>query len=123
MKDIELESVGEGVYDWKFTNNDISVVNGNQRLLSAVIHSIMLNRNELEQSIYIDKGCMAHEYVKQNATEENLEKVSSTIRASINELHGVTDSSIQVAQKDNTITISKITIQKTDGTEVVINAI
>lgn len=123
MKDIQLVSNGNGVYDWNFVDNDLCVVNGNQRLLSAVLHAVLLHQNELDQELYMNKGCLAHDYVKELATESNIEKISDIIRTTIKEIYGVTDCTVNLNNNEGLIAISQITIQKDDGKEVIINAI
>lgn len=120
INDIQLKPTEDGTFDWNFIGNDIENVNGNQRLLSAVVHAVLLRKNELEQNVYSDKGCTAHEYQKLLATPENLDKVAQAIRAEIVNVPGVSDASVEM--KDM-VTIHRIVILKNDGKEVMINGI
>lgn len=123
MKDIELVSCGDGTFDWNFGLSDVVTVQGNNQLRNAVIHSILLKKDELEQYLYAGKGCEAHRYVNGPGNDKHLELIRENIIFSLKQIEGVIDAKIDLSFVDSKISISNIVVVKENGEEVEINAI
>ena len=102
MNDIEL--IGSGnKFDWNFTDTDLVDVNGDARLVSAIRHTILLQRRELEQELYNTKGNRLHEIIKSedinSANTLTLIATTTTAMATEATISAITISELQREEK------------------------
>lgn len=122
IKDIKLTKSRNGKYDWTFQDGDVTTVIGEQRLINATKHAILLKRYELLQDLYKYKGCDVHNYIKSNGTENAVKLCEESIILACKDIHGVKDATTTV-QLDDGISISELTLIKDNGEEVTVHAI
>lgn len=115
MNDIRLISTDDGRYDWNFTNGDIDNVIGDQQIISSVMHTVLLRKNELEQLYYQDKGSPLWEYAGVLNYEKQAELIKLDIEHLCKTLPEVFDANVSISQDTSTITINHIQITKKDG--------
>jgi len=118
MNDIEL--IGSGnKFDWNFTDTDIVDVNGDARLVSAIRHTILLQRRELEQEMYATKGNRLHEIIKSEDINSANTIAKETLEESLREIPGIQGVTITTnITKDGTIEINGARIIKNNGEEI-----
>ena len=123
IKDIRLVPSTHG-YDWSFGFSDVEIVTGDNQLRNAIIHAVSLRPYELETELYMMQGNKAYDYIKDNPTQHVLELISESIKTTCNEIEGIHDSRVNVEYDydENKFNVS-IILQKTDGTEVLVDGI
>lgn len=114
MNDINLVKSGTG-YDWEFSVNNVSDVIGDQQLISAIIHNVLLNQYELEQEFYQGKGGNLAKYVGLPANNINKELVKSEVENMCRMIDGVFDAVASVEILDESIQINHISVTKDNG--------
>lgn len=114
MNDILLKKIAPAVYDWTFNGVDVENVTGDQRIINNIIETILLKPYELEQSIYREEGCKAHNYIFEQDTPENLELIKNEIKISCKTVKDVRDADIKATIKNGQIE-TEIIIYKEDG--------
>lgn len=119
--DIELEPYGTG-FDWKFTDNDLSLVNGDKQLKNAVTHAVMLRYGEIENDTYLMHGNKARQYVKALPTSHVQTLIKENIASSCKEVEGVSDATVELTYNEGTVVIN-IIVLKSNGEEVLVDGI
>ena len=123
MKDIELTRSSDTTYDWLFDGLDVITVNGDQALRNSIIHVLKLRPYELEQELYLDKGSPVNDMVGVKPSSQMKEMVQEAISNSINQIHGVRSTHVEVENNSGNYTIKEIVVTTTDGREVTISGI
>ena len=122
MNDIELESNLDGTYDWVFNMDGVSNVSGIYALASASVHAVLLEHDELAQALYVDKGCTAHEYLKDKKTDNNINLAREAIIVALEEIEDVLYADVQLENTQYGIKL-EIRLTTTDGEVVTINGV
>ena len=122
IKDIKLTKSKDGKYDWTFQDGDVKTVIGEQRLINATKHAILLKRYELLQDLYKHKGCDVHNFIKTSGTPNAVKLCEESIILACKEIDGVKDATTTVSL-DNGIGIQELTLIKDNGEEVTVHAI
>ena len=120
MNDIELIPNNNG-WDWNFTNNSVNNVIGEQRIISAIRHAVLLNEYELEQEIYSEEGCASNKYIKLPLNDSTRTLITENIRIVCKKIVGVQDVNVELGEEDGIIIITKIICQLTNGKKVEID--
>lgn len=120
MNDIELIPTEEGFFDWNFDNGKISNVTGDQQLISAVTHTLMLHFGELEQEVYTNNGCNVYDYLKLPMTNRTRELIKGEIENSCRLVKGVKDVSVEVEAINIDTFKASITITKANGGVIIV---
>ena len=115
MNDIRLENNGDGSFDWAFSHSDVEDVIGDQRLVSEVIHAILLGSGELEQYYYRDKGSNTRQFIGLLNTDDNLGLVCAELEENVRRLDGVQDAEVTLSHEGSQILIRKVSITKSNG--------
>ena len=123
MKDIELVRSSDTTYDWLFDGLDVITVNGDLALRNSIIHVLKLRPYELEQVLYLDKGSPVNDMVGVKPSDNMTEMVQEAISNSINQIHGVRSTHVEVENNSGNYIITEIVVTTTDGREVTISGI
>lgn len=117
MNDIELTGTGNK-YDWTFTETDLVDVNGNASLVSAIRHALLLQHDELEQTIYEDKGTRLEEILRSTDTDSATSIAKQTIEEELREIVGVQKAEVELIANDGAVQVTTAKITKTNGEEI-----
>ncbi len=124
MQNIELiKDKKTGGYDWNFLFNDLNTVTGDNKIISDVIHTILLKPSELLPVFYEDKGDPAWEYIREKPTENNLYAISETVEYELEQLEEVNAAKVEIIENINNNIVLKVVIETNNGGEVVIDGI
>ena len=123
LYDIKLSKNEDNTYDWTFNNGDIETVSGEQRLINATKHAILLKRQELRQTLYKGKGCDAQDYIKDASTNQARRMCEESITLACKEIRGVKDAITEVSSNTDEIQIHNLTLIKNNGEEVDVHEI
>lgn len=115
MNDIKLKYVEHGKYDWNFINGDVEDIKGDQTIINAIKHKLLLRPQELEQVLYQNQGDGAYNEINDDLTPENEKYIAEIIKTLCKEIKGVNDAEIKFETTQTEITITNITIRKDDG--------
>lgn len=117
MNDIELIGSGNR-YDWNFTETDLVGVNGDASLVSAIRHTILLQKNELEAVFYADKGTRLSEIIFDGDKESATEIAKQTIEEECRQITGIQKVEAEVTLSDNNLSVPHMKITKNNGEEI-----
>lgn len=124
MKDIQLKKNKDGDgYDWNFNGLDVETVIGEQQIINAVLHNIMLHNNELEMEIYADKGCSIYDHLPTINNSSSHKMLEEILLVSVNETEGVRESRIESKLEKDRLKIINLYVTLENGKEVRINGI
>lgn len=82
MKDIKLQNMNNGYFDWSFNDADINTVSGTEALKSAIIHCVLLLEHELEMNCYQNNGTLISRMIMPN-TQVSREYISEVIKTEV----------------------------------------
>ena len=123
INDIRLKRTKGNLFDWDFGINDISNVTGINRIKSAIIHSLLLKKNELRQEYYEDKGSNLNLLLLEKKNENLLKLVVEECEYRIKQISGVANAEVSLLNSSPYEFNIKITILTDTGLEVDINGI
>lgn len=120
IKDIQLVESKYGKYDWSFNGVDVDTVIGNERIINAVKHSILLKYGELRQKLYQNKGSQLHYYIPCTNNDNNIEFIQEEIKVNCTSIDGISDAIVSVEAETLGIKIKELIVTRDDGREVVV---
>lgn len=123
MNDIALHNNQDGTFDWTFNSKDLEVVRGVDALINSVIHTLLLQPEELLQYLYADKGNPAYNYLNDNNSSKNLEFIQQYMSMEVEKIDGITLCDLKVYNEDNIVTSVDISFITDDGEEVIVDGL
>ena len=93
MEDIKLIRRGNK-YDWQLGSNNLTPCRGTQQIVNAVIHTVLLQKGELIQQIYQNKGSVLYDSLKHVQKETNHELIKEQLLMEIRSVDGVESAAI-----------------------------
>lgn len=125
VRDVWLtHTTDSDLWDWDFGLHDIHSVGGDDALITAIIHAVLLRKNELKQVLYEDRGSTIHDYTPQPLRSVECEMVAEALKITVTQIQGINDALVTIIQDHDDMSITAdVTVLTTDGKEIEVNGI